>query len=468
MWNSFTVSAVAIALTLVSASMTVLGYTSLYSSATHIIAALFIVLECAKATIFAIVFNVARLHHKMILLILASALIIISFLGHLSYLSKAYRVNQIAISGNIEINESIKESTKAQIDSIDAQIKMLNDEIQAGKDEIIQIRKTVNDLEDAKDRNWMQQRNNRRVNDITANNRQLSAKIQELYKEKSALNKESLQNTNQMVSNSNEIANRSVFKFTADIFGISQDTLANIINVILSLVIDSLALVMLWVAGDLWKMTHKKRKDSKKQEADNNVDSAPVSEAEEFKINYEPKVEEAPVEVSRVTEVEKPKIKRVSTKKQKGVVESERDDNFLKDLVSNETLEEVKVDKVVSNVEPHASGLASTRPIRFATPPAPAKKTTYNKAPPTPDGFILPDRELKKAKNKITPDNVGNFRFNNLKASDIISMDDNNVQKLYDNIHSEDQLNFINSALALRKQNIDNSNAPIGYKPKSK
>lgn len=468
MWNSFTVSAVAIALTLVSASMTVLGYTSLYSSATHIIAALFIVLECAKATIFAIVFNVARLHHRMILLILASALIIISFLGHLSYLSKAYRVNQIAISGNVEINESIKESTKAQIDSIDAQIKMLNDEIQAGKDEIAQIRKTVNDLEDAKDRNWMQQRNNRRVNDITANNRQLSARIQELYKEKSDLNKESLQNTNQMVSNSNEIANRSVFKFTADIFGISQDTLANIINVILSLVIDSLALVMLWVAGDLWKMTHKKKKESKKQEVDNDIYSAPVSEAEEFKIDYAPKVEEAPVEVSRVTEVEKPKVKKVSVKKQKEVVEFKRDDNFLKDLVGNETLEEVKVDKVVSEPEPHASGLASTRPIRFATPLAPAKKTTYNKAPPTPDGFVLPDRELKKAKNKITPDNVGNFRFNNLKASDIISMDDNNVQKLYDNIHSEDQLNFINSALALRKQNLGNGNAPIGYKPKSK
>lgn len=251
------VLAVAVCLTLVSATMTILGYTSLYSQATAIVAALFITLECAKATIFGILLNISKNQkQKSILVYLASALIVISFIGHLSYLSKAYRVNQVAISGNNEINETIKSTSAMQIRGIDEQIQVLNNEIRAGNEEIEQIRKTINDLPKATDRNWVNRSYNKRVQEIAEHNKSLSIRIQELYKERNQISREALSSVEQITANSNDIANRSVFQYTADIFHINQDTLANIINVILSLVIDTLALVMLWVAGSMWQESY--------------------------------------------------------------------------------------------------------------------------------------------------------------------------------------------------------------------
>lgn len=249
------VTAVAVVLTLTSATMTVLGYTSLYSHNSIIIASLFIVLECSKATIFGVILVSGKVQHKAPLIILAALLIVASFIGHLSYLSKSYYTNQVAIQGNTEINESLKSSVQSQVSGIEAQIDILNQEIQAGNDEINQIRQRANDLAKASERNWVHQSNSKRVQEILEHNRTLSQEIQKLYQQRSQIQREYNNQLSNITLNTNEIASRSVFRYTADIFSIQQDRLANIINILLSLVIDTLALVLLWVAGDMWKDT---------------------------------------------------------------------------------------------------------------------------------------------------------------------------------------------------------------------
>lgn len=246
------VTIVAVALTLTSATMTILGYTSLYSHNSLIIASLFIVLECCKATIFGVILVSGRTHHKTILLILATLLIAASFIGHLSYLSKSYYTNQVAIQGNTEVNESLKESVKSQLVGIDEQIRILNQEIQEGNAEVEQIRKRANDFSRADQRNWILQTNSKTIQSILEHNRELSQTIQTLYQDKANIQREYNATLTTITNNVTEIASRSVFRYTADILDMEQDRLANIINTLLSLVIDTLALVLLWVAGEMW------------------------------------------------------------------------------------------------------------------------------------------------------------------------------------------------------------------------
>lgn len=324
------VTVVAVALTLTSATMTILGYTSLYSQNSFIIASLFVVLECAKATIFGVILVQGKVHHKLLLTTLAAFLIVTSFIGHLSYLSKSYHTNQVAIQGNTEINDSLRNSTSSQVQGIDAQIEILNQEIQAGNAEIAQIRQRANSFSKASERNWVLQSNSKHIQSILEHNRQLSQEIQKLYQQRSSIQQDFNKQLQAITSNTNDIANRSVFKYTADIFHIEQNLLANIINILLSLVIDTLALVLLWVAGDMWNTT----------------------------------------------------FQQIQKQSKKGI-------------------KEVK-------------------------------------------------RPLTKAKNNITLENAKNFNFEGYTVDDVVSMSDKEIENLRNLVKSEDQLNWLNSALTIR------------------
>lgn len=248
-----TVIAVAIGLTLVSAMMTISGYLSLYAGRTIIISALFIILELAKATIFGIVFVYADKKYKPILLTLATALIVLSFMGHTSYLNHAYASNKVEAQVSREFITQTKDTHDTQLKDLDFQIQLLREQIQQGKDEIQSLTDTATGLQTANARNWALGTNKRRIKEIQDTNLKLSQDIKDLYAQKKSLLNDSLQSTKDAGRKQAETTNRSVFQYTADMFGTTQDKLASVINFILALVIDTLALTMLWVSGEMWK-----------------------------------------------------------------------------------------------------------------------------------------------------------------------------------------------------------------------
>lgn len=243
----------ALTLTIVSATMTVTGMTSLFAHASLVIIALFIALEATKAVIFGIVFVVGELKHKIPLFIFAVLLIIVSFLGHFSFLSQQYNLNKSALETSETSVEHIKSSYEQEKKAIDDQIAILKLEQENNNKELETIQKNINSYTKPNSRNWVQRQNQPRIKELTARNQQINQKIQELYTQQ----KDAYTSYNDSIKSlgeaNTEIATRSVFRYTADVLNVSEAHLANIINVILSLVIDSLALTMLWVAGSVLK-----------------------------------------------------------------------------------------------------------------------------------------------------------------------------------------------------------------------
>lgn len=259
------VIAVAIVLTLVSGAMTVVGYLSLYAGRTIIVSALFITLEIAKAVIFGIILVNAEARQKVILVTLAIFLICLSFIGHLSYLSKSYYANKVSIQHTQEYAQQSKESHSTQLKDIDYQIELLKEQIRAGKDEIKTLTDTATGLATANSRNWAVGTNKKRIKEIQDNNAQYLKDIKELSAQKANILNSSLDTTKEQGQKVAESANRSVFQYTADMIGVSQDKLANVINFILALVVDSLALTLLWTASLMWKKRHKAIKNTIKR-----------------------------------------------------------------------------------------------------------------------------------------------------------------------------------------------------------
>ncbi len=248
-----TVLAVAICLTLISASMTVIGFTSLYAGRTIVISALFVILEITKATIFGIIFVYGDKKHKLPLIIIVSFLIVLSFIGHISYLSYAYQSNKAALQVSKEYLAQTNDSNEMRLKDLDYQIKLLKEQIQEGKDEIQMLATAAKDLQSADSRHWATSANKKRIKEIQDTNLKLLADIKELTAEKSKTIEDSLINAKIQGQQIAETTNRSVFQYTAELFNTTQDKLASVINFILALVIDTLALVMLWVAGGMWK-----------------------------------------------------------------------------------------------------------------------------------------------------------------------------------------------------------------------
>lgn len=247
------VTTVAIALTIVSALMTISGYLSLYAGRTLIVSSLFVVLEFAKATIFGIIFVYADKRNKIILLVLAIFLVCLSFIGHLSYLNNAYATNKTQATVSQEIVTQTKETHDTQLQDLDYQIQLIREQIQVGKDEIKTLNETATGLQTANSRNWAVSTNKKRIKEIQDQNIKLQQDIKDLYTQKKELLNDSLKSTKDSRTQTLEATTYSVFKHTADLIGITQDSLARAINFILALVIDTLALVMLWTAGEMWK-----------------------------------------------------------------------------------------------------------------------------------------------------------------------------------------------------------------------
>lgn len=248
-----TVLAVAICLTLISASMTVIGFTSLYAGRTIVISALFVILEITKATIFGIIFVYGDKKHKVPLLIIVAFLIILSFIGHISYLSYAYHSNKATLQVSKEYFTQTKDTHDTRLKDLDYQIQLLKEQIEQGKNEIQALTTAAKDLQSADSRHWATSANKKRIKEIQDTNLVLLTEIKELTAEKSKVMQDSLSTTKTQGQQIAETTNRSVFQYTAELFNTTQDKLASVINFILALVIDTLALVMLWVAGGMWR-----------------------------------------------------------------------------------------------------------------------------------------------------------------------------------------------------------------------
>lgn len=234
--------------------MTVMGYMTLYSAHAFVMGILFCTLEVAKATICGLILpGTDKLRYKTPLVTLSAILVIVSFVGHISFLSASYAKNRTTVQVSNELITKTKDTHETQLNDIDYQISMIKEQIQQGKDEIKNLTETATGLQTANARNWALGTNKKRIKEIQDQNLKLMEDIKELSAQKSQIMQESLTSTRDTGKQIAEATNRSVFQYTADIFGTTQDRLATFINFILALVIDTLALVMLWVAGEMWK-----------------------------------------------------------------------------------------------------------------------------------------------------------------------------------------------------------------------
>lgn len=231
--------------------MTISGYTSLYSESHYAIIAVFVLLELSKATIFGIVFIVGNKRHKIPLLVLASVLIVISFLGHISFFSNAYHINQAHIKAVSSTIEAINNNDLMQREALNSQIALLKSQLDSNNKELSMLMDNVNAYNKAESRNWVAKTNQKRVRELTEQNNYLNSQIVSLYNSLKSLSVDSVANQKLFNESSEDLSSRNTFAYTASLFGISTDRLSNIINVLLAVVIDTLALVLLWVGGEL-------------------------------------------------------------------------------------------------------------------------------------------------------------------------------------------------------------------------
>lgn len=278
--KQITVLIVAIALTLTSATMTVAGYLSLYQESSIIIASLFIILEIAKATIFGIVLVHHKLNHQRLpLAILVAILIVISFLGHLSFLSNSYASNKIEVASHENITTALQSSSQSQISIINQQIEAIQNEINQYNNELETINQNISSYKSPNSKNWVYTTNKKRIQEITEHNKTLYDKLQQLYSQQSEINSQLLTQTEKQNNINKEISSRSVFIYTADIFSVTPDHLANIINIILAIVVDTLALIMLWTATTMWEQAAKDKTLSIKKNGVQFKEGKPVQKA---------------------------------------------------------------------------------------------------------------------------------------------------------------------------------------------
>lgn len=233
--------------------MTVLGITSLFSTTSIIIMILFIALELTKASIFGIVFLIDNLKQKIPLFIFSALLLIISFMGHFSYLFQQYKLNKVSINSSEVTVTHLQETYEQKKKSIEDQINLLKAEQERNSKELETIQQNINAYTKPNSRNWAQKTNQTRINTLTERNTEINNQTQKLYTDLNNAYQTYSENISKINQANENIANRSIFANTAELIGVSEDKLALSMITILSLVIDSLALTMLWVAGDVFK-----------------------------------------------------------------------------------------------------------------------------------------------------------------------------------------------------------------------
>lgn len=261
---------IAFALTLTSAVMNISGYITLYSEASAIIAIIFIALELTKAAIFGIALTLATKTQKSLLVGFALFLLVISFLGHLSFLSRAYNINKSDLDNSTMMQETLTESHSTQTQIIDDQIATVKSQLESNNVELKTIQDNItayrNDNK-TNSANWVYTTNKKRIQEITNDNKELNQQLTDLYKQKQAVAQQRIDTTKQLTEVNSNIASRSAFIYTASIFNTTQDKLAQIINIVLSLAIDPLALIMLWTGTSLIQ----RKQDEKQQQQETQI-----------------------------------------------------------------------------------------------------------------------------------------------------------------------------------------------------
>lgn len=261
---------IAFALTLTSAIMNISGYVTLYSEASVIIATIFITLELTKAAIFGIALTLATKTQKSLLVGFAIFLLIISFLGHLSFLSRAYNINKSDLDNSTIMQETLTESHSTQTQIIDDQIATVKAQLESNNVELKTIQDNItayrNDNK-TNSANWVYTTNKKRIQEITNDNKELNQQLTDLYKQKQSVAQQRIDTTKQLTEVNSNIASRSAFIYTASIFNTTQDKLAQVINIVLSLAIDPLALIMLWTGTSLIQ----RKQDEKQQQQETQI-----------------------------------------------------------------------------------------------------------------------------------------------------------------------------------------------------
>jgi len=211
-----------IALFIVSATLNILGYINLFPNSVWMAGSVLAGLELAKFTIVGVVYNMGDAISKSVkslLSVFLVFLIFISIVGHYAMLTSFYTSNQ---------------STSFIIDDNKQFIKNRMTEI---KDEIAELRALYKDFPKGYATKRM-----RVYKQVEPQIRALQSEYKELRLQ---FNTERLAKQDEVKSNTN------IFKASADLLGVSADKFALFIITMLSIIIDPLALLMVFTAHNV-------------------------------------------------------------------------------------------------------------------------------------------------------------------------------------------------------------------------
>lgn len=233
----------------VSATLNILGYINLFPKSIYMAGSVLAGLELAKFTIVGVVYNTTSVSKKLkaLLTIFLTLLILISVIGHYAMLTSFYSQNKLT-SSIIADNTIFLENRVKEVNSNITELQSLYQEFPEGY--ASKKMKVYNEVKPQ----------------IDALQLEYKSLIDELNTERLAKLKEKKDNAN-------------VFEASAELMDVSSDTFAFYIIMGLSIILDPLALLMVFTAHSF---------SSKKEDAKSSLEEErdlAIKELEEFKSN---------------------------------------------------------------------------------------------------------------------------------------------------------------------------------------
>lgn len=212
----------AIIVSIISSTLTVLGYVNLFTGYVLMVGSLLVALELAKFTIATVVITYTpkrkehRLKQKPWLVAIMFVLMIVASIGHYSYLSKAYYSSKLEMN-TIEVTTDLSE---VRMNEIQSQIESLN-----------AMYTNIPDTHTTKKMNMY---------------KQIKPQVEGLQHELKQLRAEKIERTKSLATEENQKI--GAMKYTAQLLGIEEGKLANFIILLISILIDPVALLLSSVA----------------------------------------------------------------------------------------------------------------------------------------------------------------------------------------------------------------------------
>lgn len=235
------VLAAALLTSVASAYLTITGYMKLFSSIAVIIAWILVVLEIAKIVIAGIIVNykMKEVPQKPFLISILVALVILSAVGHYGFLTSAYYSDKETVL----VIEATKQDTSTEI----SDIKLRQTEIKERLDTITKLYDSIPDK--------LYKQKQTMYKETSEETKELRTELADLNKMLLAINKEKKADIKET---SVEMHKASIIKFTAQMLNLPPDTLANYIILVLSAILDPLALFLVSTFTSIPKPFHKK------------------------------------------------------------------------------------------------------------------------------------------------------------------------------------------------------------------